>query len=173
MIAALCKGMVAMSSHSGLTHFDAQGQAHMVDVAAKAATHRVAVAAGRIRMQAATFAVIEQGTARKGDVLGVARIAGIMAAKKTSELIPLCHPLALTRVAVDFSPDAEGSSVGCTATVETVGPTGVEMEALTAVQVALLTIYDMCKAVDRGMVITDVMLLQKRGGKSGVWVAGG
>ena len=161
-----------MSSNSGLTHFDAQGQAHMVDVAAKAATHRVAVAAGRICMQAATFAVIEQGTARKGDVLGVARIAGIMAAKKTSELIPLCHPLALTRVAVDFSLDAEGSSVACTATVETVGPTGVEMEALTAVQVALLTIYDMCKAIDRGMTITDVKVLQKHGGKSGSWVAG-
>ena len=161
-----------MSSHSGLTHFDAQGQAHMVDVAAKAATHRVAVAAGRICMQPATFAVIEQGTARKGDVLGVARIAGIMAAKKTSELIPLCHPLALTRVAVDFSLDAEGSSVACTATVETVGPTGVEMEALTAVQVALLTIYDMCKAIDRGMTITDVKVLQKHGGKSGSWVAG-
>ena len=160
-----------MSSNGGLTHFDAQGQAHMVDVAAKAATHRVAVASGRIRMQAATFAVIEQGTARKGDVLGVARIAGIMAAKKTSELIPLCHPLALTRVAVDFSPDAEGSSVDCTATVETVGPTGVEMEALTAVQVALLTIYDMCKAIDRGMVITDVKVLQKHGGKTGSWVA--
>ncbi len=161
-----------MSSNSGLTHFDAQGQAHMVDVAAKAATHRVAVAAGRIGMQAATFAVIEQGTARKGDVLGVARIAGIMAAKKTSELIPLCHPLALTRVAVDFSLDTEGSSVACTATVETVGPTGVEMEALTAVQVALLTIYDMCKAIDRGMTITDVQLLQKHGGKTGSWVAG-
>ena len=161
-----------MSSNSGLTHFDAQGQAHMVDVAAKAATHRVAVAAGRICMQAATFAVIEQGTARKGDVLGVARIAGIMAAKKTSELIPLCHPLALTRVAVDVSLDPEGSSVACTATVETVGPTGVEMEALTAVQVALLTIYDMCKAIDRGMTITDVKVMQKHGGKSGSWVAG-
>ena len=161
-----------MSSNSGLTHFDAQGQAHMVDVAAKAATHRVAVAAGRICMQAATFAVIEQGTARKGDVLGVARIAGIMAAKKTSELIPLCHPLALTRVAVDFSLDRADSSVACTATVETVGPTGVEMEALTAVQVALLTIYDMCKAIDRGMTITDVKVLQKHGGKSGSWVAG-
>ena len=144
----------------------------MVDVAAKAATHRVAVAQGRITMLPGTLQVIAQGSARKGDVLGVARIAGIMAAKKTSELIPLCHPLALTRVAVDFSPDAEGSSVGCTATVETVGPTGVEMEALTAVQVALLTIYDMCKAIDRGMVITDVKLLQKRGGKSGEWVAG-
>ena len=161
-----------MSSSSGLTHFDAQGQAHMVDVAAKASTHRVAVAAGRIRMQAATFAVIEQGTARKGDVLGVARIAGIMAAKKTSELIPLCHPLALTRVAVEFQTDPANSAVNCQATVETVGPTGVEMEALTAVQVALLTIYDMCKAIDRGMTITDVKVLQKRGGKSGSWVAG-
>ena len=161
-----------MSSSSGLTHFDAQGQAHMVDVAAKSASHRVAVAAGRIRMQAATLAVIEQGNARKGDVLGVARIAGIMAAKKTSELIPLCHPLALTRVAVEFSPDAADSSISCTATVETVGPTGVEMEALTAVQVALLTIYDMCKAIDRGMQITDVQLLQKHGGKTGSWVAG-
>ncbi len=161
-----------MSSHSGLTHFDAQGQAHMVDVAAKAATHRVAVASGRIRMQAATLAVIEQGTARKGDVLGVARIAGIMAAKKTSELIPLCHPLALTRVAVEFQTDAAASAVNCQATVETVGPTGVEMEALTAVQVALLTIYDMCKAIDRGMTITDVKVLQKHGGKTGSWVAG-
>jgi cyclic pyranopterin monophosphate synthase len=164
--------MLAMSSSSGLTHFDAQGQAHMVDVAAKAATHRVALASGRIHMQAATFAVIEQGTARKGDVLGVARIAGIMAAKKTSELIPLCHPLALTRVAIDFSAEAADSSISCIATVETVGPTGVEMEALTAVQIALLTIYDMCKAIDRGMVITDVKVLEKRGGKSGSWVAG-
>ena len=161
-----------MSSSSDLTHFDAQGQAHMVDVAAKASTHRVAVAAGRIHMQAATLAVIEQGTARKGDVLGVARIAGIMAAKKTSELIPLCHPLALTRVAVEFQTDAAASAVNCQATVETVGPTGVEMEALTAVQVALLTIYDMCKAIDRGMTITDVKVLQKHGGKTGSWVAG-
>jgi cyclic pyranopterin phosphate synthase len=172
MIAGLCKGIVSMSSSSGLTHFDAQGQAHMVDVAAKASTHRVAVAAGRIRMQAATFAVIEQGTARKGDVLGVARIAGIMAAKKTSELIPLCHPLALTRVAVEFQTDAAASAVNCQATVETVGPTGVEMEALTAVQVALLTIYDMCKAIDRGMTISDVKVLEKHGGKSGSWVVG-
>lgn len=172
MIAGLCKGIVSMSSSSGLTHFDAQGQAHMVDVANKLASHRVAVAAGRIRMQSATLAVIEQGNARKGDVLGVARIAGIMAAKKTSELIPLCHPLALTRVAVEFSLDAADSSISCTATVETVGPTGVEMEALTAVQVALLTIYDMCKAIDRGMTITDVQLLQKHGGKSGSWGAG-
>ena len=159
-----------MASDTGLTHFDAQGQAHMVDVAAKAATHRVAVAGGRIRMQPQTLDAIVQGSARKGDVLGVARLAGIMAAKKTSELIPLCHPLALTRVALEF--ETGGDGVSCTATAETVGPTGVEMEALTAVQVALLTIYDMCKAVDRGMVITDVKLLQKRGGKSGEWAAG-
>ena len=144
----------------------------MVDVAAKAATHRVAVAQGRITMLPATLQVIAQGSARKGDVLGVARIAGIMAAKKTSELIPLCHPLALTHVAVDFQIEETSSAVSCQATVETVGPTGVEMEALTAVQIALLTIYDMCKAVDRGMVMTDVKVLEKHGGKSGSWVAG-
>ena len=161
-----------MHAPSGLTHFDAHGQAHMVDVAAKAATHRVAVAQGRITMQPSTLQVIAQGSARKGDVLGVARIAGIMAAKKTSELIPLCHPLALTRVAVEFQIDEASSAMSCQATVETVGPTGVEMEALTAVQVALLTIYDMCKAVDRGMVMTDVKVLEKHGGKSGSWVAG-
>ena len=160
------------SQMSSLTHFDAEGQAHMVDVAAKASTHRVAVATGRIEMQAATLALIESGTARKGDVLGVARIAGIQAAKKTSDLIPLCHPLALTRVAVAFAISEGGlPQVTCTATVETVGPTGVEMEALTAVQVALLTIYDMCKAVDRGMRITEVHVLEKHGGKSGSWVA--
>ena len=161
---------------TSLTHFDAQGQAHMVDVAAKPSTHRKAVAGGRIDMQPATLAIIQAGTASKGDVLGIARIAGIQAAKKTSELIPLCHPLALTRVAVDFPPTPagplQGCSVYCTATVETVGPTGVEMEALTAVQVALLTIYDMCKAVDRGMTINDVKLLRKHGGKSGDFVAG-
>mgnify|MGYP000567816848 CR=1 FL=1 len=156
-----------------LTHFDAQGQAHMVDVAAKAATHRIAVATGRIEMLPETLRLIESGTAKKGDVLGIARIAGIQAAKKTSDLIPLCHPLALTRVAVDFGVDAAASHVTCQATVETVGPTGVEMEALTAVQVALLTIYDMVKAVDRGMTITDVKLLEKHGGKSGSFVAGG
>ena len=158
-----------------LTHFDDQGQAHMVDVAAKAATHRIGVAGGRIEMLPATLALIESGSAKKGDVLGIARVAGIMAAKKTSELIPLCHPLALTRVAIEFEvlhADATGAdAVYCTATVETVGPTGVEMEALTALQVALLTIYDMCKAVDRGMVITDCKLLQKHGGKSGSFVA--
>ncbi|TFZ06840.1 cyclic pyranopterin monophosphate synthase MoaC [Ramlibacter henchirensis] len=157
-----------------LTHFDEQGQAHMVDVAGKAATHRKAVARGRIEMLPGTLELIQTGTARKGDVLGVARIAGIQGAKKTSELIPLCHPLALTRVAVEFSSE-EGRgdirpAVTCIATVETVGPTGVEMEALTAVQVALLTIYDMCKAVDRGMTIRDVMLLEKHGGKSGSFV---
>ncbi len=161
---------------SGLTHFDAQGQAHMVDVAAKQATHRVAVARGRIEMLPATFALVQGGTAKKGDVLGVARIAGIQAAKKTSELIPLCHPIALTRVAVEFelqpAQDGAPAAVLCTATAETVGPTGVEMEALTAVQVALLTIYDMCKAVDRGMTITDVKLAEKHGGKSGSYVAG-
>lgn len=160
---------------SSLTHFDAQGQAHMVDVATKASTHRIAIAAGRIEMQAATLAIIHSGTARKGDVLGIARIAGIQAAKKTSDLIPLCHPLALTRVAVDFlvrpADSAMPSHVVCTATVETVGPTGVEMEALTAVQVALLTIYDMCKAVDRGMTISGVLLLEKHGGKSGSYLA--
>jgi cyclic pyranopterin phosphate synthase len=160
---------------SSLTHFDAQGQAHMVDVAAKASTHRVAVATGRIDMLPATLALIESGTAKKGDVIGIARIAGIQAAKKTSDLIPLCHPLALTRVALEFSlhraDGSEPSHVVCTATVETVGPTGVEMEALTAVQVALLTIYDMCKAVDRGMTITSVKLLEKHGGKSGSFVA--
>lgn len=158
-----------------LTHFDAQGQAHMVDVAAKAATHRIGVARGRIDMQPATLALIASGNAKKGDVLGVARLAGIMAAKKTSDLIPLCHPLALTRVAVEFEvcdamPNA-APCVVCTATVETVGPTGVEMEALTAVQVALLTVYDMCKAVDRSMTINDLKLLEKHGGKSGSFVA--
>lgn len=156
---------------SSLTHFDAQGQAHMVDVGAKPATHRIAVAEGRITMQPATLAIIQSGTAKKGDVLGIARIAGIMAAKKTSDLIPLCHPLALTRVAVDFELLLDVSSVRCVATVETVGPTGVEMEALTAVQVALLTVYDMCKAVDKAMVIEGVKVMEKWGGKSGNFVA--
>ena len=156
-----------MNANNPLTHFDADGQAHMVDVTAKAATHRVAVAEGRIVMNAATLAIILAGSAKKGDVLGIARVAGIMAAKKTSDLIPLCHPLALTKVAIEFDPHPEQCAVACRASVETVGPTGVEMEALTAVQIALLTIYDMCKAVDRGMTITDVKLLQKHGGKSG------
>ncbi len=149
---------------SSLTHFDAQGQAHMVDVGAKPATHRIAVAEGRITMQPETLAIIQSGTAKKGDVLGIARIAGIMAAKKTSDLIPLCHPLALTRVAVEFDLLSDVSSVRCVATVETVGPTGVEMEALTAVQVALLTVYDMCKAVDKGMVMEGIRVVGKRGG---------
>ncbi len=156
---------------SSLTHFDAQGQAHMVDVSAKSATHRVAVAQGRIRMLPATFDQVAAGTAKKGDVIGIARIAGIQAAKKTSDLIPLCHPIPLTRVALDFELDAASHSVICRCTAETVGVTGVEMEALTAVQVALLTIYDMCKAVDRGMTITDIGLLEKHGGKSGSWQA--
>lgn len=143
----------------------------MVDVGAKPATHRVAIATGRIEMQPATLALIESGTAKKGDVIGVARIAGIMAAKKTSELIPLCHPLALTRVAVEFELLPSDSAVQCTATVETVGPTGVEMEALTAVQVALLTVYDMCKAADKRMVMTGVRVREKHGGKSGTFVA--
>ncbi len=147
----------------------------MVDVTAKAATHRIAVASGRIAMLPITLALIESGNAKKGDVLGIARIAGIQGAKKTSDLIPLCHPIALTRVAIDFAlvhaTATEPAHVSCTATAETVGQTGVEMEALTAVQVALLTIYDMCKAVDRGMTITDVKLLEKHGGKSGSFVA--
>jgi len=159
-----------------LTHFDSQGQAHMVDVADKPATHRTAIAQGRIEMQATTLALIESGNAKKGDVLGIARIAGIQGAKQTSTLIPLCHPLALTHLALTFecvaATPTQASSVYCTASAQTLGPTGVEMEALTAVQVALLTIYDMCKAVDRGMVITDVKLLEKHGGKSGSWVCG-
>ncbi len=158
---------------SPLTHFDAQGQAHMVDVAAKPLTHRVAVAEGTIRMQRTTFDLIRQGQARKGDVIGIARIAAIMAAKKTPELIPLCHPLPLTSVAVDFEMVEAGPAVRCVVTAETVGNTGVEMEALTAVPVGLLTIYDMCKAVDRGMEMTGVRLLEKQGGKSGHWVAQG
>jgi cyclic pyranopterin phosphate synthase len=155
-----------------LTHFDAQGQAHMVDVGAKSSTRRIAVATGRIEMLPATLALIQSGTAKKGDVLGIARIAGIQGAKKTSDLIPLCHPIGLTRVAVDFEVLTADNAVACTATAETIGQTGVEMEALTAVQVALLTIYDMCKAVDRGMTINGVTLLEKHGGKSGSFVAG-
>jgi cyclic pyranopterin phosphate synthase len=139
----------------------------MVDVGAKAHTHRVAVAEGRITTLPTTLALIQSGTAKKGDVLGIARLAGIMGAKKTADLIPLCHPIALTRVAVDFEVLSEVNAVRCTATAETTGPTGVEMEALTAVQVALLTIYDMCKAADRGMEMTGVRLLEKHGGKSG------
>ena len=158
--------------NSPLTHFDSHGQAHMVDVGAKTDTHRIARATGTIRMLPATLALIAQGSARKGDVIGIARIAAIQAAKRTAELIPLCHPLPLTRVTVDFSLDEAASAVHCEVQAETVGRTGVEMEALTAVQVGLLTIYDMCKAADRGMVMTDVRLLEKQGGKSGHWVAG-
>jgi len=154
-----------------LTHFDARGEARMVDVADKPETHRVAVATGRIRMLAATLALVESGTAKKGDVLGVARVAAIQAAKRTSELIPLCHPVPLTSVAVEFSVDAAANAVECRATVECTARTGVEMEALTAVQVGLLTIYDMCKAVDRGMTMEAIRLLDKRGGKSGTWTA--
>ena len=156
---------------SPLTHFDAQGQAHMVDVAGKDVTHRVARATGCIRMQAATFELIASGQAKKGDVIGIARIAAIQGAKRTADLVPLCHPLPITRVAVDFELDAERSEVRCIAQVETLGRTGVEMEALTAVQVGLLTVYDMCKAADRGMVMGDIRVLEKRGGKSGEWTA--
>ena len=152
--------------NQGLTHFDAHGQAHMVDVGGKQPTHRIAVAEGRIVMQPETLAIIQNGTAKKGDVLGIARIAGIMAAKQTSNLIPLCHPLALTRVVVDFELLPEENAVRCEATVELHGKTGVEMEALTAVQIALLTVYDMCKAVDKTMVMQCIQVLEKRGGKS-------
>lgn len=154
-----------------LTHFDAKGRAHMVDVAAKDETHRVARARGSIRMQAATLELVASGQASKGDVIGIARIAAIQAAKRTAELIPLCHPLPLTRVSVEFEIDAAAGAVHCTAQAETLGRTGVEMEALTAVQVGLLTVYDMCKAVDRGMVMGDIRLLEKSGGRSGRWVA--
>ena len=166
-----------------LTHFDNNGQAHMVDVADKAHTKRVALVQGQIEMLPATLALIESGSAKKGDVLGIARIAGIQAAKKTSDLIPLCHPLAITRVAIEFVVNSDYSTdisaansskmpfISCTATVETIGQTGVEMEALTACSVALLTIYDMCKAVDRGMVINRVRVIEKHGGKSGSFTA--
>jgi len=154
---------------SKLTHFNKAGEAHMVDVGDKANTQRVAVAEGVIRMEAETLSLIVDGSSGKGDVLGVARVSGIMAAKKTSELVPLCHPLAISKVAVDFEIQNEHNAVACRATVHTNGQTGVEMEALTAVQIALLTVYDMCKAVDRGMTITDVKLMKKSGGKSGAW----
>ncbi|MFA7281593.1 MAG: cyclic pyranopterin monophosphate synthase MoaC [Sterolibacterium sp.] len=157
--------------HSPLTHFDPAGQAHMVDVAEKPETHRIARARGSIAMQAATLALIQSGSAKKGDVLGIARIAAIQATKRTGDLIPLCHPLALTHVGVEFSIDAPHCRIVCEVTAETVGRTGVEMEALTAVSVGLLTIYDMCKAVDRGMRIEEIRLLEKAGGKSGHWTA--
>jgi cyclic pyranopterin phosphate synthase len=154
---------------SELTHFNASGEAHMVDVGDKAITHRFAVAEGRIRMQAETLQLIREGGHKKGDVLGIARIAGIMAAKKTAELVPLCHPLALTKINIELTPQPDSNSVYCQSRVETRGQTGVEMEALCATQIALLTIYDMCKAVDRGMTIDQVRLLEKSGGKSGHW----
>lgn len=156
---------------SPLTHFDAAGQAHMVDVGGKAQTQRLARARGRIVMQPATLAQIQMGNAKKGDVLGIARIAAIQASKRTAELIPLCHPIALTRVAVDFTIDADAHTISCEVCAETCGRTGVEMEALTAVSAALLTIYDMCKAMDRGMSIEAIALLEKAGGKSGHWLS--
>jgi cyclic pyranopterin phosphate synthase len=156
---------------NGLTHFDTTGQAHMVDISDKPETRRIARVHGSIRMAPATFALIKSGTAKKGDVLGIARIAAIQATKRTAELIPLCHPIALTKVSVEFSHDEAESSIACRVTAETVGKTGVEMEALTGVSVALLTIYDMCKAVDRGMTMSDIRLLEKQGGRSGHWRA--
>ena len=156
---------------NSLTHFDSAGQAQMVDVGDKAVTPRTAVAAGTIAMQPATLQLIESGGAKKGDVLGVARIAAIQGAKRTSELIPLCHPISITKIAVDFDVRPATNTIECKVQVESRGRTGVEMEALTAVQIGLLTIYDMCKAVDRGMVISDVRLLEKHGGKSGSYVA--
>ena len=154
-----------------LTHFDNSGQAHMVDVGAKAETERLARAAGTVTMQPATLALVKAGSSKKGDILGVARIAAIQAAKRTADLIPLCHPLPLTRVAVDFTVDDAACAVTCEVTTQTVGRTGVEMEALAAVAIGLLTIYDMCKAVDRGMRITGIGLVEKAGGKSGHWKA--
>ena len=156
---------------SQLTHFNQSGEAHMVDVGNKDQTHRVAIAAGEIKMLAETLALIEKGTHKKGDVLGIARVAGIMAAKKTSELVPLCHPISLTHIEIDLETHSDSNSVSCRARAETIGQTGVEMEALCAVQNSLLTIYDMCKAVDRGMQINNVRLLEKAGGKSGHWQA--
>jgi len=154
-----------------LTHFDESGQAHMVNVGDKASTHRIAIAKGKISMLPETFKMVEAGNHKKGDVLGIARIAGIQASKKTADLIPLCHPLALSHVSIEFQANSKDNSITCQVRAETTGPTGVEMEALTAVQVALLTIYDMCKAVDRGMVMGDIHLLEKSGGKSGEWKA--
>ena len=156
---------------NGMTHFDQDGQAHMVDVAGKSETQRIAKASGSIKMSPSTLELIASGTAKKGDVLGIARIAAIQASKRTAELIPLCHPLYLTHVAVEFRLDHDSSTVECIATAETFGRTGVEIEAMTAVSIALLTIYDMCKAVDRGMEINRLRLLEKKGGRSGHWQA--
>jgi cyclic pyranopterin monophosphate synthase len=158
---------------SKLTHVNTKGEAHMVDVGGKPVTAREAVAEGWIRMQPATLALIEEGGHKKGDVFAAARIAGIMAAKKTAELIPLCHPIPLSAVDIELEPDRQKSAVRCRVTARTSGQTGVEMEALTAVQIALLTIYDMCKAIDRGMIITDIGLLSKSGGRSGEWTRPG
>lgn len=158
---------------SKLTHFNESGEAHMVDIGEKDITARRAVVKGRISMLADTLDLIKQGKHKKGDVLGIARTAGIMATKRTADLIPLCHPLALTHVSVDFEIDDAGNSIECTVATETRGQTGVEMEALTGAQIALLTIYDMCKAVDRGMVIGEVRLVEKAGGKSGEWRSSG
>ncbi|MEW9900253.1 cyclic pyranopterin monophosphate synthase MoaC [Chitinivorax sp. PXF-14] len=160
-----------MQNNDQLTHFDDSGQAHMVDVGGKPETHRIAVATGRITMQPETLARIKAGDHKKGDVIGIARIAAIMSSKRTGELIPLCHPIPLTRVAADFHIIDADSAVECTVTAETVGRTGIEMEALTAVSIGLLTIYDMCKAIDRGMRIDGIRLLEKHGGKSGSWKA--
>jgi cyclic pyranopterin phosphate synthase len=154
-----------------LTHFDDSGQAHMVNVGDKPATHRIAIATGKIKMRPETFIMVEAGNHKKGDVLGIARIAGIQASKRTADLIPLCHPLVLTHVSLEFQLESKTGTIECKVRAETTGPTGVEMEALTAVKVALLTIYDMCKAVDRGMVMSDIKLLEKSGGKSGIWKA--
>jgi cyclic pyranopterin monophosphate synthase len=163
--------MNPLSPHSPLTHFDASGQAHMVDVGAKVETHRVARACGQIHMLPTTRELIEAGGHKKGDVLGIARLAAIQGAKRCADLIPLAHPIPLTKVAVEFDIDAAANVVRIEVVAETVGRTGVEMEALTAASVGLLTIYDMCKAVDRGMKITNLQLLEKLGGKSGHWVA--
>ena len=162
---------MTQSSENKLTHFDSSGQAHMVDVGHKASTRRVAIATGSIKMLAGTLQHITQHDNKKGDVLGIARIAAIQASKKTADLIPLCHPLFLTKVAVTFDIDVSASTIYCRVTTETTGQTGVEMEALTAVNIGLLTIYDMCKAVDRGMVMGEIKLLEKQGGKSGHWIA--
>ena len=158
-----------MSKHK-LTHFNVAGEAHMVDVGHKADTRRIAVAEGRITMQPDTLQLITQGGHKKGDVLGIARVAGIMATKRTADLVPLCHPIPIHRVDLELVPEPESNSVRCQATVETEGRTGVEMEALTGVQIALLTVYDMCKAVDRGMSMEGIRLLRKSGGKSGEWL---
>jgi cyclic pyranopterin monophosphate synthase len=157
------------SDQKTLTHFDESGQAHMVDVGAKSDTHRVAIATGTINMKPETLDLIRSGSAKKGDVLGVARIASIMGAKRASDLIPLCHSISLTRITVDFVPSDKETSIVCTAQVETYGKTGAEIEALIAVQVGLLTVYDMCKAIDRKMTISNIRMLEKRGGKSGRW----